>query len=177
MLYFKAMENGEAWSSGVDELFTSLTTHLTDEDCKFFSKWHRLSMLEASYNAAHSKSRYLWRESSEEREKHGYCFSGMQMIREDETSDEKIHYVFQRKDNHSNFGTSLKSIPLVVGTRVIISEEKCGVFNITTGSYYLLGQEKATLVLIFACVFFSRIFFSIITFVLFEIFYISLRYI
>lgn len=133
MLYFKAMENGEAWSSGVDELFTSLTTHLTDEDCKFFSKWYRLSMLEASYNAAHSKSRYLWRESSEEREKHGYCFSGMQMIREDETSDEKIHYVFQRKDNHSNFGTSLKSIPLVVGTRVIISEEKCGVFNITTG--------------------------------------------
>lgn len=134
MLYFKAMEKGDASTSGVDELFSELTSHLGEEELDYFTKWYSLSILEASSESSGSKNKYLWKKSPAQRELDGICFSGMiNTSYEFSELEQKYLYRFKRKENHSNLKDSLKSVPLGVGERVIISEENSKVFNLTTG--------------------------------------------
>ena len=133
MLFHKSIEKGVASTSGVAELFTDLTSHLTTADLEYFTKWYELSILEASYNENVSQDKYFWLESPVNREKRGTCFSGMLVDCEDKTSDGKLHYTFKRRNNHFNMKSLLRNIPLAAGDRVIVSEECGKVYNITTG--------------------------------------------
>lgn len=131
MIYYKSIENGTAVLSGMENLFNELTAHLSRSYLKYFAKWYHLLLLEAS----HTKSKSIWEKSSVEFENKGQCFSGMVIVSQGVTSDNKLHYTFQRKPNHFHKNTSLKNIGIVNGDRVIISHENKMVYNITTGMY------------------------------------------
>ena len=141
MIYYKSIENGTAVLSGMENLFNELTAHLSRSYLKYFAKWYHLLLLEAS----HTKSKSIWEKSSVDFENKGQCFSGMVIVSQGVTSDNKLHYTFQRKPNHFNKNTSLKNIAIVNGDRVIISHENEMVYNITTGmlcNYIMYCKSK-----------------------------------
>ena len=144
MMHYKTNENGDARSSGVEELYNGLLSRLKHEDFDYFSKWYELLLLEAFHEASENKTGFIWMKSSQAREKRGVCFSGLVMSRTSVTADSKIHYTFERKKNHFNEGVPMNLIPLVTGDRVIVSCEGERVFNETTGDHkYFINPLSA----------------------------------
>jgi len=66
VLHHAATENGTAESSGLDELFTSMTKHLGGADLAYFRKWNRLVDLEQQH--AEKNLRALWLQGGLKRE-------------------------------------------------------------------------------------------------------------
>eukprot|EP00111_Clytia_hemisphaerica_P000398 TCONS_00001102-protein len=145
LLHFKSRENGESWTSGIEEIYKNVLSNLKDEDFRYFSKWYELLLLEAYYECTANKTSYIWAKSSERRELQGVCFSHMLVCTSDVTSDMKYHYTFERCVNHFNQQTPMNIIPLIAGDRVIVSRENNRVFNETTG-YILQVSENEVIV-------------------------------
>jgi len=145
MLYYKSMEDGNAVTSGVSELFTELTSHLSTSDLEYFTKWYKLIREEASFSIRSRRNKPIWEDTSKDLESKGQCYSNMIICKQDMTSDQKLHYTFKRDSNHFNKGTSLKYFTLNVGDRVIISKEKENVFNITTGYILSIDCNEVTI--------------------------------
>lgn len=136
MMHYKSRENGDAITSGVEELYKELMSSLRKEDFQFFRKWYELLLSEAFYEAAgKNKTCHIWQKSSADRELRGVCFSNLVLCHMDTTSDMKFHYTFTRQKDHFNQQTPMNLIPIIVGDRVIISRENSCVFNETTGSF------------------------------------------
>ena len=140
MMHFKSRENGDALTSGVEELYKELMSSLRKEDFQFFRKWYELLLSEAFYEAAGNKTCHIWQKSSSDRELRGVCFSNLVLCHMDTTSDLKFHYTFTRQKDHFNRETPLNLIPIIVGDRVIISRENSCVFNETTGMIHYLQE-------------------------------------
>ena len=142
MMHYKSRENGEASTSGVEDLYKELLFHLKKEDFQYFRKWYELLLSEAYHETVGNKTRHLWQKSSGNRELRGVCFSNMELYHTDTTSDMKLHYTFKRQKDHFNKQTPLNLIPIIVGDRVIISLENSCVFNETTGwcFFYFIFQ-------------------------------------
>lgn len=136
MLYHRAAEKGEASTSGAADVFNEMTSHLTSLDLEYFAKWYELCLLEVHHETSKSKDKFIWGNTSSERERRGVCFSGMILVETDVIADGKYHLKFRRKKSHFNQNTSLKLIPLACEERVIISQEDCKVFNQTTGMVF-----------------------------------------
>lgn len=68
-VYHKALENGTKESSGIGELFSTRTEHLTPNQIGYFSTWNKLIDLEKS-DAQHLRKE-VWTMSGSEREKLG----------------------------------------------------------------------------------------------------------
>ncbi|XP_047126178.1 DNA replication ATP-dependent helicase/nuclease DNA2 isoform X2 [Hydra vulgaris] len=125
MLYHKAVENGNANTSGVDSLFMDLTNHINNNQLDFFKKWYELVMIEIKYDEQINKNKYFWLDTSQHCEMRGECLSRMNIVREDKTSDQKYHYIFCNQ--------SAGLLHFCCGDRVVVSEENKKVYNIATG--------------------------------------------
>ena len=137
MLYHAAVEKGNPNTSGVDKLFMKLTQHINRDQLEFFKRWYELIMMEIKYEEKTNKRKNFWLYTSQTCETRGDCLSGMKVVHESRTSDEKLHYIFCKHENSFNVG--LLQIHFIIGERVIVSEENKKVYNTVAGLLFFIS--------------------------------------
>ncbi|KAJ3256230.1 Tripartite DNA replication factor [Chytriomyces hyalinus] len=81
LVYHKAVEGGDAETSGLGSLFNSNTGHLSGVHTQFFKKWEAL--LTKEEGDIQTLRKEVWTLTSKDREKYGSCLSDMKVVSDD----------------------------------------------------------------------------------------------
>ncbi len=138
-LVHRAVEGGNAASSGMAEKFTECVGHLTPNDAKFYAKWDAINRIETS--SGDTTRSELWTLGSQQREETGKCLAQMMIaaggIRVSPTRAGSDQVTLERARPEG----SSKKLPLFakekrqmisVGDHVVLSSED-GRYGVMTG--------------------------------------------
>lgn len=124
MILHKMVENGDEYSSGVDDIFTYETAHLTDNHREFFNHWNDLLDKEAQDMNRHLKE--IWTMTSGEREIIGRCFGDLTVKPTaggaKQISNGRYTYLLTRSEENTNDFNYTDS-QLNSGDHIIVSDE------------------------------------------------------
>ncbi|EHK49853.1 hypothetical protein TRIATDRAFT_234113 [Trichoderma atroviride IMI 206040] len=124
-IYHRLADGGDGETSGMNEKFTEVVKHLTQEHQEFFIKWENL--LTKEEKEGQKTKRELWTMTSSEREKKSRCFSdviieeGSASVDEDNPRINRFHYTFVKREPMPDF-TFIGS-ELTVGEPIVVSDE------------------------------------------------------
>lgn len=129
VLHHAAVENGSSESSGLDELFTEKTGHLTDIDHDYFRKWTNMIDLEQQH--AEKNIRALWLQVGWKREKvneSGSCIADLRLVSDNPAlsdTEARRSLRFQRDPRRRTADpvASFEKVRFRVDERVILSAE------------------------------------------------------
>jgi DNA replication ATP-dependent helicase Dna2 len=125
MLFHKIIEDGTEESSGVDEIFTYETEHVTDTHKAFFKHWNDLLDKEGQNMNRHLKE--IWTMTSQEREQVGRCFGELIIKPTDggakQASNGRYTYQLTRTDTNDRINYNYNDSHLSSGDLIIISDE------------------------------------------------------
>ncbi|XP_053357959.1 DNA replication ATP-dependent helicase/nuclease DNA2 [Clarias gariepinus] len=127
-LYNRAVEKAHR-PSGDPEAFLQLESdHLNQLHLQYFSHWLLLCSLEARTMESKGGRRNIWLLSAQEREKNGGCVGNMVLTGSVTTLSEGVYiHRFKRKQGDHTL------ITLIVGDRVVISDQDSRFIGIATG--------------------------------------------
>lgn len=131
MLFHKAVEGGNAASSGLGGWFDAKTQHISETTAKFFRDWQAL--IDKEEDDIDYIRRDIWRQDSSLREKSGKCLHNMKLV---STVDVNI-YRFQRSDEEPIMSH------LAIGDPIIVSSVK-GHINLGMGFVKHLDRRSIT---------------------------------
>lgn len=125
MLFHKIVEGGTESSSGVDDIFTYETEHVTDTHVSFFKHWNDLLDKEGQDMNRHLKE--IWTMTSQEREQVGRCF-GELIIKATtggakQASNGRYSYQLTRTDANDRISYNYNDSHLSSGDLIIVSDE------------------------------------------------------
>lgn len=96
MIYHKAIEDGSAESSGVPDLFSFVTNHLTQSNIEYFRHWDHLINLESSIVTDRTSAKKLWLVDGSDR-----------ILTEDSSLDEFMLTMILSESHASELDTSI----------------------------------------------------------------------
>ncbi|KAJ3009133.1 UNVERIFIED_CONTAM: Tripartite DNA replication factor [Siphonaria sp. JEL0065] len=132
LVYHKAVENGDADTSGLGSLFEEITKDLSPNHAAFFKKWEGL--LKKEEGDIQTLRKEVWTMESADREKYGSCLSNMTVVGDEEFSQDaaKAHrftYTLKKADprekslSTSKEPKSFLNLQLLTGDPIVISSE------------------------------------------------------
>ena len=134
--FHKATEQGDGKTSGLGTFFDEKTDHMSKTYVNYFTNWYKLVCLEGKEMEQKRNQREIWCLEGWEREKLGRCFGNMVLKPHDHDSVvANSHYCkhnFERCVTHPSV-TPLQDVPIAVGERVILSEEKNAAIAVAAG--------------------------------------------
>ena len=146
-VFHKAVEQGDGVTSGLGSFFNEMTDHMTRTYVNYFTDWFKLVCLEGKEMEEKKNQWEIWCLDGWEREKLGRCFSSMVLKTSDHdpmTSSSRYYkHVFERALDHPS-AIPLQDVPISVGDRVILSEERSGAVALAAGTWSLcpIGQSE-----------------------------------
>ncbi|KAJ3234104.1 Tripartite DNA replication factor [Chytriomyces hyalinus] len=137
LVYHKAVEDGDAETSGLGSLFNSNTGHLSPVHTQFFKKWEAL--LTKEEGDIQTLRKEVWTLTSKDREKYGSCLSDMKVVSDDGYTEDanrvnRFTYTLKKAfpllrpgvlaQDGTNSDHSFLKMHLGVGDPIVISSEQ-----------------------------------------------------
>ncbi|KAJ3063547.1 Tripartite DNA replication factor [Podochytrium sp. JEL0797] len=155
LVYHKAVENGDASTSGLGSLFEENTKDMTAQHAAFFKKWEAL--LTKEEGDIQTMRKEVWTLGAEEREKAGSCLSGMTVVKdegfsEDASKIQRFSYTLKKSTATSTSTKPVSAHPehksflnfqLSVGDPIVVSSET-GHYALAIGFITTLDPDSIT---------------------------------
>ena len=144
-VYHKLVDNGNGVTSGMNEKFDELVSHLEPIHQDFFKKWDDLLTKEEA--DVLKFRRELWTMLSSEREKVGRCFGnvviepGSAIELTDAPKINRFHYTFVKQKASPTF--SFTDSQITIGEPIVISDEQ-GHFALANGYVTHVRKQRIT---------------------------------